>query len=134
MPHVAVTTAGSSTTSAGPCARRRPRSSNATRCAHLERLSAEAANETAQAAAQAHARDVRVRAEGDAAARQLAYDVDLAAEARRLDAYAALSPSLVLGLAAQEAARKITSINHLNISPDLLGSAFGEQLRKSAGE
>ncbi len=99
-----------------------------------ERLAAQALDENQQRAAEAHARDVRVRSEGESAARQLAYNVDLTAEARRLSSYAALSPALVLGLAAQEAAKKITSINHLNISPDLLGSSFVEQLRKSAGE
>lgn len=99
-----------------------------------ERLAAEAADQNQRRAAEGHARDVRVRSEGEAAARQLAYDVDIAAEARRLEAYAELPPALVLGLAAQEAAKKITSINHLNISPDLLGSSFVEQLRKTAGE
>lgn len=102
--------------------------------ADAERVKTEGLLAREHLAAEAHARDVRVRAEGDAAAKQLTYDVDLAAEARRLDAYGGLSPALVLGLAAQEAAKKITAINHLNISPDLLGSAFAEQLRKSAGE
>lgn len=99
-----------------------------------DRLSVDATLENQRMQAEAQARDTRVRAEGDAAARQLLYDVDLAAEARRLEAYGELAPALVMALAAQEAARKITSINHLNISPDLLGSAFAEQLRKSAGE
>lgn len=99
-----------------------------------ERLAVEAADENRRREAEGHARDVQVRSEGEVAARRLAYDVDLAAEARRLDAYAGLSPAIVAGLAAMEAARKITTINHLNISPDLLGSAFSEQLRKSAGE
>jgi hypothetical protein len=99
-----------------------------------ERLKAVSAIERERIAAEGHARDVRVRSEGEAAARKLGYEVDLAAEAQRLAAYAELSPALVMGLAAQEAARKITSINHLNISPDLLGSAFSETLRKSAGQ
>lgn len=98
-----------------------------------ERLAVEAADENRRREAEGHARDVQVRSEGDVAARRMAYDVDLAAEARRLESYAGLSPAIVAGLAAMEAAKKITSINHLNISPDLLGSAFTEQIRKSAG-
>ena len=82
---------------------------------------------------EAWARDVTAKTVGDAAARKMLADVDLAAEERRLAAYRDLPPSMLLGLAAQEAAKKVSTIQHLNISPDLLGSSFQQMLRDNAG-
>ncbi|MDP2308535.1 MAG: SPFH domain-containing protein [Pseudomonadota bacterium] len=99
-----------------------------------DKLRAEAALERERLAAEAYARDVQARADGDAHARRLLDDASLAAEEARLGYYRDLPPSLVFGLAAQEAAKKITSIQHLNISPDLLGSTFQQMLRDGASK
>lgn len=99
-----------------------------------ERLKAEGTLERERLAAEAYSRDVVTKSHGDADARRELRAVDLDAEERRLKAYEALPASLVLALAAQDAARKIESIQHLNISPDLLGSSFQQMLRDNAGK
>lgn len=88
-----------------------------------------AANEADRLRAEAYARDVVSRAEGDAAARRALDGASLEAEQVRLGLYRDLAPALVLGLAAQEAAKKLQNIQHLNITPDLLGSSFQQMIR-----
>ena len=51
-----------------------------------------------------------------------------------MDIYRTLPPAALMGLAARELAGKLQSIEHLNLSPDLLGSllerVLGAQARK----
>jgi hypothetical protein len=51
-----------------------------------------------------------------------------------MDIYRALPPAALLGLAARELAGKLQTIEHLNLSPDLIGSllerVLGAQARK----
>ncbi|WP_407524471.1 SPFH domain-containing protein [Methylobacterium oryzisoli] len=85
--------------------------------------------------------NARDRAEGLAAARQ----VEAAAEAerirlvegaradaeqRRVAAYRDLAPATLLGLAAHELAGKLETIEHLNVTPDLLAAVLGEFRRQ----
>lgn len=102
--------------------------------AEAERMRTEAALERDRLGAEAYARDILGKACGDAAAHRELNGATLDYEERRLKAYENLSPALLLGLAAQEAARKIQQIQHLNISPDLLGSSFQQMLRDNAGK
>lgn len=102
--------------------------------AEAERLKIEGSIERDRLASEGYARDILAKTQGDAAARRELYSADLDFEERRLKAYEKLPASLVLGLAAQEAARKIQQIQHLNISPDLLGSSFQQMLRDNAGK
>jgi regulator of protease activity HflC (stomatin/prohibitin superfamily) len=48
------------------------------------------------------------------------------AEEQRVAIYRDLPPGVVLGLAAQELAGKLTSIEHLNVTPDLLATVLRE--------
>lgn len=81
--------------------------------------------------------NARNRARGEAEARQIAADGKAARiraveqaraemERARIDIYRDLPRDVVLGLAAREFAGKLTSIEHLNVTPDLLGSLLGE--------
>ena len=85
--------------------------------------------------------NARNRALADAAARKIATDAEAGAirtveqahadmERARVEIYADLPPQVLLGLAAQEFAGKLTHIDHLNITPELLSTlseAFGKK-------
>jgi regulator of protease activity HflC (stomatin/prohibitin superfamily) len=96
--------------------------------AEAERVRAEADLERQELTAQAYARDQRVRAAGDADARRLIGEADADAEARRVNVWQAAPARVILGLAAQEFATKIGSINHLNLTPDFLGATLQQFL------
>lgn len=89
--------------------------------AEAQRLGVEGQAERDRIAAEAAARDAKIRAEGEAGARRLLSEADLAAEARRAEIWSAAPPSVLLGFALQQFAGKIDSIEHLNLTPDLLG-------------
>jgi regulator of protease activity HflC (stomatin/prohibitin superfamily) len=73
-----------------------------------------------QIAADAAAARLRIEAEAHAARERLVGAARNESERVRLEAYRGAAPSVLLGLAAQEFAGKIDSIDHLNITPDLL--------------
>lgn len=50
-------------------------------------------------------------------------------EKARLDVYRELPPNVLYGLAARELAGKLTKIEHVNVTPDLLASLFAEMRR-----
>jgi hypothetical protein len=54
-----------------------------------------------------------------------------------MDLYRSLPPAALLGLAARELAGKLQSIEHLTVTPDMLGSlverVLGAQARKLEG-
>lgn len=89
--------------------------------ADAERVKTQVDLERERLAAEAYARDRRTRAAADADA-----------EARRVDIWQAAPARVLFGLAAQQFAGKIESINHLNLSPDLLGSTLQQFLRDEA--
>jgi regulator of protease activity HflC (stomatin/prohibitin superfamily) len=84
--------------------------------------------------ADAYARDQRTHAEADAQTRRLLGEADADGEARRVAVWQAAPTRVLLGLAAQEFAGKIGSINHLNLSPDLLASTLQVFLREQADQ
>jgi regulator of protease activity HflC (stomatin/prohibitin superfamily) len=87
----------------------------------------------------ANARD---RAQADAAAKKIAADgeaerirtVEQAKadmERARVEIYAGLPPQVLLGLAAQEFAKKLDTIEHLNVTPDMLSALLGDALGRA---
>lgn len=95
----------------------------------------EGANDRSRATEAAAA--ARIAAESEAALRGIAAGADAnsikvietqrnAVEADRLATYRDLAPAVLLGLAAREFAGKIERIEHLNITPDLLGTLLGD--------
>lgn len=109
----------------------------------LLRVGHEAAAERARVVAQADreqllsvgaAQSAETRAGGEARARSLLSAADLEAEARRVAVYRDAPGTLPWAMAAQQLATKITTIQHLNITPDLLGSAFQDLLRSQGNE
>jgi regulator of protease activity HflC (stomatin/prohibitin superfamily) len=86
--------------------------------------------------------NARNRAKAEAAAQKIAADaeadriraVDKArteGEKARVDVYKDLAPGVMMGLAARDFAGKLKSIEHLNITPDLLGTLLGDALSRS---
>jgi regulator of protease activity HflC (stomatin/prohibitin superfamily) len=89
------------------------------------------ATETAAAArisADGHAQVRKVAAEADAESIRLVESQRNAAESDRIAVYRDLAPAVLLGLAAREFAGKVETIEHLNLSPDLLGTVLTDLL------
>jgi hypothetical protein len=74
--------------------------------------------------AEAQASRGRLQAETRAGNIRVVQDAKVEAERARMEIYRALSPQVIMGLAAQELAGKLHSIEHLNVSPELLGPLF----------
>lgn len=91
--------------------------------AEAQKLTTEAQAERDAIAAEAAARDAKTRAVGESDARRLLAEVELAGEARRAEIWSAAPPAVLLGFALQQFAAKVESIEHLNITPDLLAEA-----------
>jgi hypothetical protein len=81
----------------------------------------------------------RITAEGDARTRRIGAEAEAmsiklverernAAESDRIAVYRNLAPAVLMGLAAREFAGKIETIEHLNLTPDLLGSVLTDLL------
>lgn len=86
--------------------------------------------------------NARNRATAEAAALKIAGDaeadrirtVDKArteGEKGRVDVYKDLPPGVLMGLAARDFAGKLKTIEHLNITPDLLGTLLGDALSRT---
>jgi regulator of protease activity HflC (stomatin/prohibitin superfamily) len=97
----------------------------------------EGANERAKATEAAAA--ARIAADGKADVRKIAAEADAeairlvegqrnAAESDRIAVYRDLAPAVLMGLAAREFAGKIATIEHLNLTPDLLGTVLTDLL------
>jgi len=85
-----------------------------------ERRRAEEAAAAARIAAEASAERTRITAAASAESLHAVEGERVALEKERITAYGALPPTALLALAAREFAEKIESIEHLNISPDML--------------
>ena len=72
----------------------------------------------------------RVEAGAEAERVRLVGAAEAEAERARLDAYAALQPSILLGLALQELARNLPQIEQLTVTPDLLSQALAQVVGK----
>ncbi|MCC7109459.1 MAG: band 7 protein [Deltaproteobacteria bacterium] len=92
------------------------------------------AAESKRIEAEGAAKNVRVNAEAQADSIRVLEDAKVNAEKERMDIYRDLPPAALLGLAARELAGKLQTIEHLNLSPDMLGSllerVLGAQARK----
>jgi len=73
--------------------------------------------------------DVRtVGAQAEASAIRLIEAERNTAEADRIAVYRDLAPAVLMGLAAREFAGKVQAIEHLNLTPDMLGTLVGDLL------
>jgi regulator of protease activity HflC (stomatin/prohibitin superfamily) len=66
----------------------------------------------------------RLEATTQAEAIRLVEEAKVGAERERMEIYRSLPPPVMIGLAAQELAGKLQSIEHLTVSPELLGPLF----------
>lgn len=88
---------------------------------------AENARNRATGLAEAHG----IEAAADAERIRIVEGAQAGAERIRVAIYRDLPPAVLLGLAARELAGKLETIEHLNVTPDLLAAALGE-LRRAA--
>lgn len=88
------------------------------------RFGVEAKVERKKIAAQGQAEEVRIRAAAETEARRMLLEVETEAEARRVDLWKEAPPAVILGLAMQQFANKVAKIEHLNLTPDLLGDVL----------
>ena len=82
-------------------------------------------------ATEGYARDVRLRAQGEADAARAKNEAEGEAEARRVAMWRDVPPEVLLGLALQAVAEKLEHINHLNVTPDLIGDGLAKLLRRN---
>lgn len=80
--------------------------------------------------ADGYARDVKIKAQGDADARRLMGEADAAADSAKAVAWRGVPSEVMLGLAAQSVASKLQSIEHLTITPDTLSDMIGKLVRR----
>jgi regulator of protease activity HflC (stomatin/prohibitin superfamily) len=77
--------------------------------------------EAKKIAAQAEAERTQIQSAAKAAGIRLVEGARVESERERMDIYRQLPAAVTLGLAARELAGKLQKIEHLNVSPDLLG-------------
>ncbi|MCW6537647.1 SPFH domain-containing protein [Sphingomonas lycopersici] len=87
-------------------------------------IAEEAANARDRAAGIAEARQVEAAAEADRI--RTVEGAKAEAEQQRIAVYRDLPPAILLGLAAQQLAGKLETIEHANVTPDLLAAVLGE--------
>jgi regulator of protease activity HflC (stomatin/prohibitin superfamily) len=102
--------------------------------ADADRARIKAELELQSLAAEGYARDVKLKAEGDAEARRMIGRADADAEAVRAGAWKDVPPDVLVALAAHAAAQKIQSIDHLTLTPDTLGNALAKALHRGESE
>ena len=98
------------------------------------RLQAQQEAEADRLRSEMEGRRHQIVAEGQAQANRLLAAAAAEAEERRVELYRATPANVALGLALQEFARHVQSIQHLNLTPDLVGAALQQFLRGQAGE
>ena len=101
--------------------------------ADRQRMSVKAEAERGEIAAQGQANATLLRAEANADARRQMLQVETDAEARRVELWKDASPAVTFGLAMQRFAEKVDSIQHLNLTPDLLGGILQRVLLDEKG-
>ncbi|MBU0491549.1 MAG: band 7 protein [Chloroflexi bacterium] len=89
-----------------------------------QRFAVEAEAERQEIAARGNAEETRIRAEAEVEARRQHVQVDTDAEARRVELWRDAPSAVILGLAVQRFADKVKTIEHLNLTPDLLGDTL----------
>lgn len=93
-------------------------------------ITEETENARNRATGLAEARGVEAKAEAERI--RLVEGAKAEAERQRVAIYRDLSPAVLLGLAARELAGKLETIEHVNVTPDLLASVLGEFRRPAA--
>ena len=107
---------------------------------HNARKQAQEEAEARRIAAEAAAGRNRIEAEARSEGIKLVEGARAASERERMDIYRALPSRVLLGLAARELAGKLKRIDHLNVSPELLGPQLlslidaGTRRLETAGE
>jgi hypothetical protein len=86
----------------------------------------------ARIAAEGEARNRRIDAAAEAEAIKLVESERNAAEGDRIAVYRDLAPAVLMGLAAREFAGKIETIEHVNVTPDMLGTLLADVLSAGA--
>jgi regulator of protease activity HflC (stomatin/prohibitin superfamily) len=79
-------------------------------------------------ATQGKADRIRVIAEAEGEAKERLLVIETEAEARKVEIWQAAPPAVTFGLAMQRFADKVQTINHLNLTPDLLGDMLQRML------
>ena len=74
----------------------------------------------------------RIEADGEAERLRTTEQARVDMEQARIAIYRDLPVSVLTGLAARDLARKLTKIEHLNVTPDLLGPLFANLARAGA--
>jgi regulator of protease activity HflC (stomatin/prohibitin superfamily) len=100
------------------------------RAAEAEKARVQAEQERVQLAAEGYASSIRMRAAGDADARRALAEVESEVEAKRVDVWKGAGGEVLLGLALQELAGNLKQVNHLNITPDLVGDGLKRLLQR----
>jgi regulator of protease activity HflC (stomatin/prohibitin superfamily) len=101
--------------------------------AEAERARVEAELGRQELAARAYAEQIEVRARGESSATRLKQAALVEAERERVGVLRETPPGVLLAMAAQELAGKIQTIQHLNLTPDLLRDTFQQFLRDGPG-
>jgi regulator of protease activity HflC (stomatin/prohibitin superfamily) len=97
-----------------------------------ERRRATETAESKRIEAEAAAKNVRLNAAAQAESIKLLEEAKVHAEKERMDIYRDLPSQAMMGLAARELAGKLQTIEHLNLSPDVLGSLLQRVLGAGA--
>jgi regulator of protease activity HflC (stomatin/prohibitin superfamily) len=101
--------------------------------AERQRFETEAQVERDALAAQGKADIMRVIADAEAEAKRKLLAVETEAEAHKVDIWKDAPPAVTFGLAMQRFADKVETINHLNLTPDLLGDMLQRMLLDQGG-
>jgi hypothetical protein len=97
-----------------------------------ERRRATETAESKRIEAEAAAKNVKTNAAAQAESIKLLEEAKVRAERERMDIYRDLPPQAMMGLAARELAGKLQTIEHLNLSPDVLGALLQRVLGAGA--
>lgn len=99
-----------------------------------ERKRATETAESKRIEGEAAAKNIKVNAEAQAESIKMLEASKVNAERERMDIYRDLPPAALMGLAARELAGKLQSIEHLSLTPDVLGSLLQRVLGAQASK
>jgi regulator of protease activity HflC (stomatin/prohibitin superfamily) len=101
----------------------------ATETGEAARIAAEAEAARMRMGAETAAHGMKVEGEAQAEQIRMVEGARTEQEGRKLEAYRSLPPGVLMALAAREFAGKLNTIEHLNLTPDLLGPLLGNLLQ-----
>lgn len=97
--------------------------------AEAARIAAEAEGARQRMAAETEAHGIKVQGKAEAEQIRLVEGAKVQQEALKLEAYKSLPSSVLMGLAAKAFAEKLQTIEHLNLTPDLLSPLLGNLIQ-----